>query len=149
MAKKRLPHYTFQTLVEHLRTKSEAIICNNTKVVRQDERDPTQGIGMLLHGHKIAILFPNDYVAIRDCGWVTTTTYDRLKRVLPPGWQISRKGGRGVVWSGNSASDIWGDHWTLLTPNDIRDRREESVPRLGDLLEPTALTVYLKKEGYL
>ena len=138
MAKKRLPHYTFHTLVEHLRTKSEATICNNTKVVRQDERDPIQGIGMLLHGHKIAILFPNDYVAIRDCGWVTTTTYDRLKRVLPPGWQISRKGGRGVVWSDNSASDIWGDYWTLLVPAGSLH-----------LLEPTALPMYLKREAYL
>ncbi len=128
MAKKRLPKYTFKTLVEHLRTKSEATICNNTKVVRQNLHDPTQGIGMLLHGHKIAILYPNGYVAIRDCGYVTTTTYDRLNRVLPPGWQVSRKGGRGVVWSDNSAGDIWDDYWTLLVPAGV-----------GDLLGPTIL----------
>lgn len=117
MAKKRLPHYTFRTLVEHLRTKSEATICNNTKVVRQDERDPTQGIGLLLHGHKIAILFPDGNVAIRDCGYITTTTYDRLKRVLPPGWEITRKGGQGTAWSRDDATQVYSAHFVLLCPS--------------------------------
>jgi hypothetical protein len=52
-----------------------------------------------LHGHSIVTLHADGSVSVRDCGYVTTTTYDRLSAFLRPlGLLVTRRGGTGRVF---------------------------------------------------
>lgn len=77
---------------------SPRTIANNTVALRQPNmiRD-TDVFSVYLHGREIAIVCP-DVVYVRDCGYVTRTTYDRLKRLVEPfGATVRRKGGVGLL----------------------------------------------------
>lgn len=65
------------------------VLCNNTTAVYIASGDYYE---VRLHGHTIAVVTANN-VAVRHCGYVTTTTFDRLKRFVPAGWGVSRANG--------------------------------------------------------
>jgi len=94
MVAKREPHYTFGDCLELLRYQSTSNLCNNTMVHRVDNDDPNKGISVTLHGNEIARMYPNGNVAIRHCGYPTSTTFDRLNRLVPLGWRASRVDGK-------------------------------------------------------
>jgi hypothetical protein len=66
-------------------------------------REPERCILVRLHGHAIVALFPGGRVAVRDCGYVTATTYDRINQFLPWGWYATRRGGSGSLVNRNDA----------------------------------------------
>lgn len=96
-----------------LRKGGGATIGNNTHALLMDEV-----VGVRLHGHLIAMLHPDGRVAIRDCGWVTTTTYDRLMQLVPAGWRVNRKGGQGTTsFNKELCSPIFPGEWVILCPD--------------------------------
>lgn len=71
-------------------------IGHNTTAMRSLTDEPC-AFGIRLHGHLIAIVYPHA-VFVRDCGYVTTTTYDRLKRLVAPfGAKVYRRKGAGMI----------------------------------------------------
>jgi hypothetical protein len=85
---------TFAEMQEWLGTETVRTLCNNTKA----ERLYNGVISVTLHGHRIAELFPSGNVWVCDAGYVTVTTYDRLKRLLAPlGAMTYRRKGTGYV----------------------------------------------------
>jgi hypothetical protein len=85
---------TFAEMHEWLGTKTVRTLCNNTKA----EMLYNGAIEVKLHGHAIAQLYPSGTVWVSDSGYVTTTTYDRLKRLLAPlGAMTYRCKGTGYV----------------------------------------------------
>lgn len=79
-------------LHEALDGRESRTIGHNTVAVRYSD-----GVAVQLHGHTIA-LFENDGgVLINQCGYVTTTTHERLRHLLPEGFRIHRKNGAGFL----------------------------------------------------
>jgi hypothetical protein len=75
-------------------------------------------IGIRLHGHLIAYLAEDGRVAIRDCGYVTTVTYDRLAQILPEGWRVGFARGRGTATNlvANTVEYVQAEDWIILCP---------------------------------
>lgn len=46
-----------------------------------------------LHGHEIIRVHEDGGVSVRHCGWVSVTTFDRIRRFLPCGWTAGFAGG--------------------------------------------------------
>lgn len=85
---------TYAEMHEWLGTKTVRTLCNNTRA----NRVYNGAIDVKLHGHTIAQLYPNGHVWVCDAGYVTVTTYDRLKRLLAPlGAMTYRRKGTGYV----------------------------------------------------
>ena len=72
-------------------------IGHNTTAMRSVVNRGQCAFGIRLHGHLIALVYP-EAVFVRDCGYVTTTTYDRLKRLVAPfGATVYRRKGAGMI----------------------------------------------------
>jgi len=86
---------TYSELVKFLDGRESRTLCNNTVAVN---RLADHGhVAIRLHGHTICEVYP-DGLMISDAGYVTTTTYDRLKRfVAPLGAAVHRRHGQGYV----------------------------------------------------
>lgn len=96
---------TYHALDAYLGSRRARTIAHNTTAER-DGRD----IIVRLHGNEIARLCPRS-VSVRDAGWQTPTTKDRLNRILEPcgarieqrGWAWSlRRDGRIEPWTGDA-----------------------------------------------
>ena len=80
--------------------------------------DGVEDVRVSLHGHTIAVFAADGRVAIRDCGYVTQTTYGRLSQLVPAGWRIRRNKGQGVVSFGDDLrSPIFPGEWVILRPD--------------------------------
>jgi hypothetical protein len=96
------------------------VIGNNTTIEVNTYSDEDYGtepvILVRLHGHGIVLLFANGDVAVRDCGYVTTTTYDRINAFLPAGYGASRRGGSGTLINRrtNERQAISGQQWVRV-----------------------------------
>jgi hypothetical protein len=89
-------------------------IGHNTTAMRSLTEDP-DAFGIRLHGHLIAIIYP-DGAFIRDCNHVTKTTYDRLKRFVAPfGATLYRRRGSGLLVTRDDRTlAVGGNNWTLV-----------------------------------
>ena len=84
---------TYKQIDAYLGSKDARTIANNTTARRGESSDAsaTPIISVYLHGHEIATL-ASRWIGIRDAGWQTVTTKDRLNRLLAPiGYSISQK----------------------------------------------------------
>ena len=96
---------TYHALDAYLGSRRARTIAHNTTA----ERDG-RNIIVRLHGHKIATVTPT-LVGVRDAGWRTVTTKDRLNRILEPcgarieqrdwTWSLCRDG-RIEPWTGSA-----------------------------------------------
>lgn len=85
---------TFTDLAAALGSRDRRTVCNNTTV----ETLHNGAIAVALHGHRLAEFYPSGNVWVCDAGYVTTTTYDRLKRLVAPlGATVFRRHGVGYV----------------------------------------------------
>lgn len=83
---------TYGGLLNYLGDRSRRVLCHNTAV------ELHRGfVAITLHGHRICELYPDGTVFVDDCGYTTTTTYDRIKRFLPQGWKVQRRYGVGYL----------------------------------------------------
>ena len=92
-------------------------IGNNT-TIEVNHLDDENVILVRLHGHAIVALHADGSVSVRDCGYVTTTTYDRINAFLPWGWYATRRGGSGRLVNRNDATrtdDIASTVWTRVS----------------------------------
>jgi hypothetical protein len=84
---------TYRDLAAALDGKISRIIAHNTTAHQRDGF-----IRVSLHGTGIADVYEDGTVWITDGGYVTTTTYDRLKRLVAPlGATVFRRSGTGYV----------------------------------------------------
>ena len=98
---------TYHALDAYLGNKHARTIAHNTTAERDDDG---HAIVVRLHGNEIARLCPRS-VRVRDAGWRTSTTKDRLNRILEPygasiaqrdwTWSLCRDG-RTEPWSGGA-----------------------------------------------
>jgi len=79
---------TFAEIDAALGNRKQITLCHNTVAFRDNDT-----IDIALHGKVIVTLHPNNHVGVRHCGYVTTTTFDRIKRFLPSGYSVTRQGG--------------------------------------------------------
>ena len=95
---------------------SASTIANNTVAVRHDDGVAPVHFSVYLHGREIAIVAPSR-VYIRDCGWCTRTTYDRLQRLVAPlGARVRRSKGLGILTKGDGNPIAIGDgYWTEVS----------------------------------
>ena len=101
---------TYTAASRLLGSRSEVEVGNNTTAERSGDE-----IVVRLHGHAIIRLLADDTVCVRDCGYVTTTTYDRLNRFAPAGWRLRRTGGGGYAEALRGARlVVHGDRWLRL-----------------------------------
>lgn len=104
-------------IVKILGPSGSAKIGNNTTatLVPSNVTD-AQDIEVRLHGHKIAVLDLRGRVAIRHCGHVTATTFDRLRQLVPAGWKLNYS--KGWARATNTVTclveDIDADRWLIL-----------------------------------
>lgn len=77
---------TYRQLDAYLGDEVERGLCNNTRA-RRDNTDGIETIEITLHGHTIASLGQYS-VYVRDAGWQTPTTKDRINRFLPRGYYV-------------------------------------------------------------
>lgn len=72
-------------------------VAPNTVIVRNTAPNNAVSFFVFLHGSKIAIV--TEWATyIRDCGYVTRTTYDRLQRLVQPlGATVYRRKGVGYL----------------------------------------------------
>lgn len=85
---------TFAEMSAVLADRNYRTVCNNTTL----ERLSTGAMAVALHGHRLATFWTDGTVWITDAGYVTTTTYDRLKRLVAPlGATVFRRHGVGYV----------------------------------------------------
>lgn len=92
---------TYDELVKFVDGRASRTLCNNTVAINRLADDGY--IAIRLHGHTICEVYPS-WLVISDAGYVTTTTYDRLKRfVAPLGAAVHRRHGQGYVTLHNGA----------------------------------------------
>lgn len=114
----RLRTTTYEGAVKLLGDRHERVTIGNNTTIESDwfttdEHGVNERIVIVrLHGHAIVRLSA-DGVAVRDCGYVTTTTYDRINAFLLPGYRAGYKQGRGFVRNAGTGnreaveSDAW------------------------------------------
>lgn len=100
---------TYTELVHALGDRDARTIANNTVAFRGQN----DAILVALHGHAIA-RFTADEVALRHCGYLTTTTFDRLRRLAPAGWSITRAQGNPRAVKGASSISLDDSAWTVI-----------------------------------
>lgn len=98
----KLAATTFAGLDKFLGNKSAKTIGNNTTAER--DGGPFDPILVRLHGHEIASLFPDGTVNVRDAGYQTVTTKERINQFLPLPYRVSQKSYVWHVWT-TSAPD--------------------------------------------
>lgn len=82
---------TWAALTSKVGTGSDVRIGHNTTATYAPSgNEPAYVIA--LHGHSIVRVFASK-VAVRHCGWVSVTTFDRIRRFLPAGWSAGFAGG--------------------------------------------------------
>lgn len=100
--------WDYESLNKALGTRDRRKVANNTYVERHEP-----GLLVLkLHGHSIADLHADGRLFVTDAGWRTTTTKDRLNRLL--GLQVwQRDWAWFYSWEGGIEQD-WRDGHLLL-----------------------------------
>jgi len=123
MVMARLRTQTYEGAVKLLGDSHERVTIGNNTTIESDWM-PVEGeepgvneqfVTVRLHGHAIVRLYEHG-VAVRDCGYVTATTYERINAFLPPGWTAHRKDGRGYVARrlGSEVESVEGDAWLYV-----------------------------------
>ena len=107
------------------RDKSSRPFANNTRIeTRQD------GIAIKLHATDIATILPDDGVTLRDGGWRTVTTKDRMTNSLPQGWRLYSHKGEWYLtfggWEGDLLSHLYKDGVTVWPDGRIKGQGTES-----------------------
>ena len=98
---------TYHELDAYLGKQHARTIANNTTAERADDGP---AIVVRLHGHEIARLWPRS-VRVRDAGWQTPTTKDRLNRMLAPyGARIAQHEYQWYYESGRTRGPWYGEH---------------------------------------
>jgi hypothetical protein len=98
---------TFAEIATALGNRTSITLCHNTVAV--DRRNEYGLIAIKLHGHTICELFPTGTAYVTDCGYVTTTTYDRLKRFVSPlGCSVFRRNGTGYIRRADGSTAVVG-----------------------------------------
>lgn len=106
----KMLYTTWQELENQFNTKVRVPCCNNTLAYRMD----SNRIFVVLHNKPIITLMSNNVVAIRTMGRPTVTTFDRLRQVVPAGWQTSRRGGCPLATFNGKSTPIDAYEWLLL-----------------------------------
>ena len=94
--------------------KNDTVTLGNNTTATWDWENDT--VTVRLHGHAIVRIHEDDSVDIRHCGCVTATTFDRLRRFVPAGYRVSRKGGMGALTNAYSTRGIYGLEWVTAYP---------------------------------
>jgi hypothetical protein len=89
---------TYEQAVAKLGDKHERVTIGHNTTIESDwhqddttaERVNERVVTVRLHGHAIVRLY-EDGVAVRDCGYVTALTYQRINQFLPAGYQANIK----------------------------------------------------------
>ena len=99
-------------------------LANNTRLYERGEGDERE-FGIVLHGTEVVTIHSNDTYTLRNGGWTSPTTLDRIRRFAPVSWQtlITERG----------------DWFVRLTPNPNDPRPanvERSIPKPFEAVNP-------------
>ena len=104
-----------QSAAEKFRQKKKCTTSNTTVVV-----DANGNTSMFLFGNRIACLTHDDRLFITTAGWVTATTFARLREIT--GVPMSRRGGNpsigGYDWDGRWIEIINASPVMMISKND-------------------------------
>lgn len=99
---------------------AKAVVIGNNTTVERNTLNDEDILLVRLHGHGIVLLHANGDVSVRDCGYVTNLTYQRLHQFVPPGWVANIKQGQGRVYRRPMAEGrptvltVKGQEWTRI-----------------------------------
>src|SRR3954465_4795299 len=61
-------------------------LANNTRLYQSGEGDERE-FRVVLHGTTVVTIHPDDTYTLRNGGWTSPTTLDRIRRFAPVSWQ--------------------------------------------------------------
>jgi len=90
MARLRHEHLDFETAENVLRGRADVGLSLNT-TLRRTERPGSGPIAVRLYSTDVVTFLENGDIILNAGGYRTTTTKDRINRVLPLGWRVYSK----------------------------------------------------------
>lgn len=90
--------HSYADAAEFLGSKNERPFAHNTRIIRDTLQMGHDVITVTYHGHPIVNFYP-DRLTLSSCGWMTSTTKERLNWFIPQGWRVYQEKGVWYVWN--------------------------------------------------